>query len=102
MRGPEVLLEQQQAQAEAFAVDTVAIDLIPQSSQQAPPSPQVNQDLETEIEDYDDQQQGSEEENEATIAEELAYLQQENERLRLEEENMTRRRVTSHQAQVMQ
>jgi hypothetical protein len=58
--------------------------------------------LETEIEDYDDQQQGSEEENEATIAEELAYLQQENERLRLEEENMTRQRVTSHPCNTIQ
>jgi hypothetical protein len=73
MRGPERLPEQQTAQAEAFTANTIATYLIPQSSQQAPPSPRVNQDLEPEIKDFDDQQQEFEEENEASIVEELAY-----------------------------
>jgi hypothetical protein len=54
MRASERLPEQQTAQAEAFTANTIATYLIPQSSQQAPPSPRVNQDLEPEIKDFDD------------------------------------------------
>jgi hypothetical protein len=81
------------AQAEAFAANTTTAYLIPQSSQQAPPSPQGNQDFEPEIKDFNDQHQDSEEEKEAAITEELEYPWQENERLRVEPENMTRLRV---------
>jgi hypothetical protein len=52
--------------------------------------PQDNQNLQLEIKDCNDQQQDFEEEIEAAIAEELVFLHQENERLRLEQENMTR------------
>jgi hypothetical protein len=95
MRGSEGLLEQQQAQEEAFIAETIIEDLIPHSLQQAPPSPQVNLDMEAGMEDYDDQQQDFEEENEAAIAEELAYLRQENECLRLEQEIMIRKMMRS-------
>jgi hypothetical protein len=44
MRGPEGPSEQQGAQAEALVANTTAIDF--QSSKQAPPPSQVNQDLE--------------------------------------------------------
>jgi hypothetical protein len=58
-----------------LAANTTIAKLLPQSSQQAPPPSQVNQDhgdLEQEIEEFDEQQQDSE--DEATIAKELAYL----------------------------
>jgi hypothetical protein len=71
MRSSEGQPEQQLAQIEAFTANTVATNLIPQSSQQAP---QANQYMELEIKDYDNQKQGSDEENKATNAEELAYL----------------------------
>jgi hypothetical protein len=46
--------------------------------------------LHLEIEDNNDQQEDSEEEIEASIVEELAYLHQKNEHLRLEQESMAR------------
>jgi hypothetical protein len=72
--GPEGLSQQQMAQVEALAANTTTINLIHQNSQQLPPSSQDNQDLEAEIEYFDDQQQEFEEENEVAITEELAYL----------------------------
>jgi hypothetical protein len=69
------------------------VDLIPSSSQQLP---QINQELQLEIEYCNDQHQDYEEEIEATIAEELAYLWQENKRLRLEQESIMRLRAATH------
>jgi hypothetical protein len=84
MGGSKGLSELQMVQDEAFATDTIDAYLIPNSSKQAPLSSQIKQDFDPEIKDLDDQQLDSEEENKTAIAEELAYLRQQNEHLRLE------------------
>jgi hypothetical protein len=55
-----------------------------------------------ETETQEDQQQDSEEEIEAIIKGELAHLCQENEHLRLMQEQLSRRKAMAKKAQVMQ
>jgi hypothetical protein len=54
------------------------------------------------IETLEDTQQDSKEEIEAIIGDELVCLPQENKRLRLMQEQMTRRKVVMKRAQIMQ
>jgi predicted RNase H-like HicB family nuclease len=76
---------QPSAQEEAFTTDA------------AVPS----QDPHQQIEDLEDAMQDSEEEIEAVVEDELACLRQENERLRLVQEQMIRRREVMKRAQIM-
>jgi hypothetical protein len=92
-------MEQQLPQKENFATNTVVVDLVPSSSKQAP---QDNQARQLEIGGDNDQHQDSKEEIKVVVAEELTYLQQENECLKLEQENTARRRAVMHRAQIMQ
>jgi hypothetical protein len=62
IRGPEGPTGQQLPPPEAFATNTIIVDLIPSSSQQAP---QHNQDPQLEIEAGNDQHQDSEEKNQS-------------------------------------
>jgi hypothetical protein len=88
-RRPRKPLEQPATQAEASPMNT---------SEPSTQPPLQHQDTETQ----DDQQQDSKEEIEAIIEDELTCLYQENERLRLMQEQLARRKAMAKRAQTMQ
>jgi hypothetical protein len=63
----------QGAQAEIFIANTTTVNLLPQSSQQAPLPSKVNQDHRDILQEIDELDEQQDSEDEVTIAEELAY-----------------------------